>query len=197
MKADRTPRERMVRSAALLMRTEGLSRTGMREIAEFAEAPRGSLQHYFPGGKEQVVSEALEWVAEQASRPVLEDAERGASPRAVVTHMFDRWRTILEHTDFLAGCPIVATVADAVSNDALRSKSAQAFAAWRAALVTAFRRGGLTKGRAERLAVVAIAALEGAIVLARADADLAAYDLVAKEIAALAATRELERAAQR
>jgi AcrR family transcriptional regulator len=186
MKAERTPRERMVRSAALLMRTEGLAGTGMREIAAFAEAPRGSLQHYFPGGKDQVVAEALDWIADQASRPVHEDAARGAGPRAVVKGMFDRWRTILERTDHLAGCPIVATVSDAAGNDALRARSAAAFAVWRTALTDALRAGGLSRARAERLAVLAIAALEGAIVLARADGDLRAFDTVAREVVRVA-----------
>jgi AcrR family transcriptional regulator len=31
----------------------------MREIVTEADAPRGSLQHYFPGGKEELVSDAL------------------------------------------------------------------------------------------------------------------------------------------
>ena len=53
------PRERMVRSAAQLIRRKGVSGTGMREIVTEADAPRGSLQHYFPGGKEEIVSEAL------------------------------------------------------------------------------------------------------------------------------------------
>ncbi|MBD9736107.1 helix-turn-helix transcriptional regulator, partial [Streptomyces sp. H28] len=44
----------MVFSAAQLIRREGVGATGMREVAAHARAPRGSLQHYFPGGKEQL-----------------------------------------------------------------------------------------------------------------------------------------------
>ena len=64
-------RERMVQSAAQLMRERGLAGTGMREIAEHATAPRGSLQHYFPDGKDQIVREALTWVTQQVSTPLL------------------------------------------------------------------------------------------------------------------------------
>ena len=46
----RTPRERMVLSAAQLVRIHGVGATGMRDVVAHAEAPRGSLQHYFPGG---------------------------------------------------------------------------------------------------------------------------------------------------
>jgi len=176
----------MVRSAAVLIREHGLAPTGMREIAAAADAPRGSLQHYFPDGKDQVVSEALDWVAGQVTRPLLPDGtDRPQPARKVVADMFARFRRILELTDFAAGCAIVATVADASANDRLRAKSAEAFGAWRAALTDVLRRGGAGKARAERLAVTAIAALEGALVLARADRDLAAFDAVAKEITAL------------
>lgn len=186
--SDPTPRERMVRSAAVLIREHGLARTGMREIAEAADAPRGSLQHYFPDGKDQVVSEAIDWIATQVTKPLLDDGSGRATPaHKVVAEMFARWRRVLESTGFQAGCTIVSTISDASSNDRLRAKSAEAFAAWRGALADALRRGGVAKPRAERLAVTAIAAMEGAMVLARADRDLAAYDAVAKEITALVA----------
>src|SRR5271156_7052002 len=61
------PRERMVRSAAQLIRRKGVSGTGMREIVIEADAPRGSLQHYFPGGKEELVSDALLWMGDGAA----------------------------------------------------------------------------------------------------------------------------------
>lgn len=178
------PRERMVESAALLMRERGVAGTGMRDIAERASAPRGSLQHYFPNGKDQVVTEALAWVAEQVSAPLLKvtSAAQPVPARVVVAKMFDRWRRVLEGSDYLAGCPVVATVTDAGGNDALRSAAAATFARWRVALVGALRRGGLPKARAERLAVLTICALEGAIVLARAQRDLEPLNTVAREM---------------
>ena len=62
------PRERMVRSAAQLIRRKGVSGTGVREIVTEADAPRGSLQHYFPGGKDEIVSDALLWSGQVAAR---------------------------------------------------------------------------------------------------------------------------------
>ncbi len=53
----KSPRERTVRSAALLFRERGVGGTGLREVVEHAGAPRGSLQYYFPGGKEQLLVE--------------------------------------------------------------------------------------------------------------------------------------------
>src|SRR5919109_1136905 len=64
------PRERMVFSAAQLIRRDGVTATGMRDVAAHAEAPRRSLQHYFPGGKEQLVNEAVDWAGRYAGRRV-------------------------------------------------------------------------------------------------------------------------------
>src|SRR5215467_3751972 len=68
--ADKGPRERMVFSAAQLLRRGGVAGVGMREVAARARAPRGSLQHYFPGGKEQVVNEAVAWAGQYAAGQV-------------------------------------------------------------------------------------------------------------------------------
>jgi len=38
------------------------SNFGMREVADHAHAPRGSIGHYFPGGKNQMTMEALAWM---------------------------------------------------------------------------------------------------------------------------------------
>jgi AcrR family transcriptional regulator len=174
----------MVESAALLLRERGLAGTGMRDIAEHAHAPRGSLQHYFPGGKDQVVREALDWVAEQLDASL---AHPDDTARDVIGRMFGRWRKILHRTDYLAGCPVVATLSDAAGDDALVAKSAETLARWRASLGAALQRGGVAKARAERLSILAISALEGAIVLARADRDLVAFDVVANELDAVVA----------
>ena len=57
---ERPPRERMIRAAEYLIRTKGVAGTGVREVVERAEAPWGSLRHYFPGGKDQLVAEAVQ-----------------------------------------------------------------------------------------------------------------------------------------
>jgi AcrR family transcriptional regulator len=183
-------RQRMVQSTALLIRERGVAGTGMRDIADHARAPRGSLQHYFPAGKQQVVTEALEWAGDQVSAGLakLAAAEEPVAASVVVAKVFARWHRVLIETDYLAGCPMVATITDAAGDDALRSAAARAFARWQEALVSALRRGGLGKKRAERVALLTISALEGAIVLARAQRDVAPLDAVAREMEALVRT---------
>src|SRR3982751_4756113 len=127
------PRERIVRSAMALICRQGVSGTGLREVVAYAGAPRGSLQHYFPGGKEQLVREAVALAGATASRTVgrLADGGGAAGPGDVVAAMVGAWRRWLTATDYAQGCPVVATVADAtVGSGALRTATADAFAQW-------------------------------------------------------------------
>src|SRR6516165_927506 len=100
------PRERIVRSAAQLIRRHGVSGTGMREIVLQADAPRGSLQHYFPSGKEGLVGEALLWMGGVAARRVRRHlaALELAAPSALLAALVDDWRADLTDEGFVAGC---------------------------------------------------------------------------------------------
>src|ERR1700686_4996147 len=99
------PRERMVRSAAQLIRRKGVSGTGMREIVTQADAPRGSLQHYFPGGKEELVSDALLWMGGVAARRI-QRCFRGLeppTPSALLAAIVDVWGRELVAEEFSSG----------------------------------------------------------------------------------------------
>jgi AcrR family transcriptional regulator len=53
-------RARMVRSAATLIRERGVHGTGLREVVAHSGGPRGSLGRFFPGGKTQLMTEAID-----------------------------------------------------------------------------------------------------------------------------------------
>lgn len=178
-------RQRTVRSAALLFRERGVDGTGLREVVEHAKAPRGSLQHHFPGGKEQLVVEALAWIAEKAAAPLR--ATLGTTPppaaRQVVAELFSRFRRLLTTTDYRAGCPIAAAVVDGgADRDGVAVATREAFQQWAAPLELALRRGGLPGLRAPRVALLIISSVEGALIMSRARLDMDALDAVAAEI---------------
>ncbi|GAA3586428.1 TetR/AcrR family transcriptional regulator [Amycolatopsis ultiminotia] len=157
----------------------------MREVVAHAKAPRGSLQHYFPGGKEQLFGEAVDWAgwyaARRASRAL--DSLAKPKPSALFAAMVGQWRAELVDLGYSGGCPLVATVAEvAAESEPLRERASAAFAQWRGRIVAALGDLGVPRARAESLAVLMISALEGALVLARADRDLAPLDTVVAEL---------------
>lgn len=182
------PRERMVRSAAQLIRRKGVSGTGMREIVIEADAPRGSLQHYFPGGKEELVSDALLWMGDVAARRIERCLSelKSRTPSALLASIVDTWRRDLTNEQFSAGCPLVAAAADtAATSEQLRQVLRRAFDGWLEPLSGSLVDLGVPLERSGNLAVVIIAALEGAIILARIRVDLTPFDALVGELGPL------------
>jgi AcrR family transcriptional regulator len=178
----------MVRSAAQLIRRQGVAGTGMREIVADADAPRGSLQHYFPGGKQELVIEALRWMGEVAAKRVQRHAlaVEPRTPSALLAALVDDWRVDLGREGFTAGCPLVAAAADSASaSDEIRGVLGELFDSWLEPLRVALGEFGVSADRAAGLATVVISALEGAIILSRVRCDLAPFDAVVAELGPL------------
>ncbi|AZS89650.1 TetR/AcrR family transcriptional regulator [Streptomyces griseoviridis] len=185
---ERGPRERMVFSAAQLLRRDGVAATGMREVAAHAQAPRGSLQHYFPGGKEQLVNEAVAWAGRYAARRVDRFlAGLGTpTPSGLFAAMVAQWTAELTATGSLAGCPVAAATVDSADTvDSTREAAAHAFACWREPVARALTGMDVPEARAVALATVMISALEGAVLIARAERDPRALTTVARELGPL------------
>ncbi|UXX91746.1 TetR/AcrR family transcriptional regulator [Streptomyces sp. AD2-2] len=189
------PRERMVFSAAQLIRRDGVASTGMREVAVHAGAPRGSLQHYFPGGKEQLVNEAVGWAGRYAGKRVARflDALPEPTPSGLFGEMVRQWTDEYESAGFAGGCPVAAATVDcAETNASTRQAAADAFATWSGPVARALVDMGVPTKRAGSLATLMISALEGAVLIARAEQDVRALTTVARELGPLldAATSE-------
>ena len=124
-------RERIVRSAAALVRERGVHGVGLRQIVAHADGPRGSLQRYFPGGKTQLITEALNL----AGAEVLHDTESGLIDAATLADAIDAifapWRQVLLESNFTMGCPLAATVIDAGGDDRLRQEARALLDQWR------------------------------------------------------------------
>lgn len=176
------PRRRMIASAALLLREQGLTGTSLGDVLEHSGAPRGSIYHHFPGGKVELV-EAAVGSAGRFIEATLERAARSGDPVAAL-HLFTAaWRQTLEASDFRAGCPIVAVAVEA-QDDApqLAAAAAAVFEAWRAVLVRLLVSSGVAHRRADTIATTMVAAIEGAIVLCRARRDAQPLDDVGREL---------------
>ena len=160
----------------------------MREIVTEADAPRGSLQHYFPGGKEELVSDALLWMGDVAARRIrrcLNQLEP-RTPSALLAAIVETWRHDLTTEQFAAGCPLVAAAADmAGTSQQLREVLRRAFDGWLEPLSESLVDLGVPLERSDNLAVVMIAALEGAIVLARVRRDVTPFDALVSELGPL------------
>src|SRR5207302_6380087 len=104
-----SPRERMVVSAALLIRERGAHATAISDVLEHSGAPRGSAYHYFPGGRTQLLCEAVDLAGEHVGGIIA----RPRSSGELLDTLIDTYRRQLLESDFRAGCPIVAVSVEA------------------------------------------------------------------------------------
>lgn len=162
-------RDRILENSAELFRRQGYSATGVKQIVTAAQAPFGSLYHFFPGGKEQLGAEAIRLSGKMYE--LLIPAAFGPAPDLVtgVRTFFNAAGDHLRETDYEDACPI-ATVALEVSStsETLRRACADVFDSWVRAGTALYEEAGLPPHRARELTIAMINALEGAFVLARA-----------------------------
>jgi AcrR family transcriptional regulator len=171
-------RARMVQSAATLIRERGIHGTGLREVAAHSGGPRGSLGRFFPGGKTQLVTEAIDVALADLFgdlEQTLGDAETFPDAIGVIVAP---WRRLLVEHDFALGCPLAATICDAADNDTLRTHVSERFAGWRVLVADAYARFGAPQAQADTHATVLMAGLEGALILARAQRTIEPLDTV-------------------
>jgi AcrR family transcriptional regulator len=172
-------RERMVASAVSLLARRGLQATSFSEVLEHSAAPRGSVYHHFPDGKNQMIDSALDAAGDRAI--ALLDQKAGAPAEEIATWFLHIWREVLIRGKFEAGCAVLA-VAVAADSPELLEHTARVFRTWRRRLAELLEQGGLEPADAARFAAVLVASSEGAVVLARAEQSLEPFDLVADQL---------------
>jgi AcrR family transcriptional regulator len=141
-------------------------------------APRGSVYHHFPGGRTQLIEEAVALAGDFVAG-LIEAAARTGDPAVAIDKFVSLWRTWLADSDFTAGCPIVAVT---VANDDSVRLAGGVFGRWTDGLATAFGAHGLPDARARRLAMFVIAAVEGAVIMCRAERSIEPLDAATGEI---------------
>ncbi|CPR13071.1 transcriptional regulator [Mycobacterium bohemicum DSM 44277] len=178
----RSPREQMVVSAALLIRERGAHATAISDVLAHSGAPRGSAYHYFPGGRTQLLCEAVDYAGDYVAA-IIAGAQGGLE---LLDTLVDTYREQLRASDFRAGCPVMAVAVEAGDEQerdrTLIERAAAAFGRWSDLIGERFIADGIPAERAHELGVLATSALEGAIVLARVRRDLTPLDVVHRQM---------------
>jgi AcrR family transcriptional regulator len=170
----------MVISAALLIRERGAQPTAIADVLEHSGAPRGSAYHYFPGGRTQLLCEAVDYAGEYVAARIA----KATSGLEVLDRLVAHYRKQLLNTNYRAGCPVVAVAVEAgdpakqEQATPVIDKAAAVFARWMNLIAERLVADGVSAARADELAMLSTTAIEGAIVVARASHDLKPLDLV-------------------
>lgn len=183
--ATRTPtRERILYAAADLFRRQGYTGTGIKQIVAEAEAPLGSLYHFFPGGKEELAAEVIGIAGPFFVALVTSSVEPEDDPVRWTEAFYRGAGETLAASDFSDACPIsTMTMEIASSNERLRLAAASAFGLWVDGIAAELQTRGVPAQRCPELGEAMLAALEGGFVLSRARRTTAALDAVSAAMA--------------
>lgn len=158
-------RSDVVPRLAEVFRTYGFEGASLARITQGTGLGKGSIYHFFPGGKEEmadaVLTEIDTWFREQVFLPL-------AACDDVAAGLDRMFGAVANY--FLSGRKVCLVGLFALGQE--RDRHAQQvkgyFAEWIAALAAALQRGGRAAADAAALAEEVVGGIQGALVLARA-----------------------------
>jgi TetR/AcrR family transcriptional regulator, lmrAB and yxaGH operons repressor len=176
-----TSRASMIRSAAALFGSRGLCATSFSDVLADSGAPRGSIYHHFPGGKTQLARDAIGWTSEQVLAHLR--ACPGGTAADVLAWFIDLWRQSVLASGGSAGCPVagVALEGGTPAGDLIDAAHG-AFSSWMALLAGQLQAAGVPAHRAGPIATAALAGMEGALILCRAERSSQPLEATAGEL---------------
>ena len=158
----------LVRSAMRLFRRQGYASSGLQQIVDESGAPKGSLYHYFPSGKEALAAAAVELAGGMIAEMLAGLAARHRDAKAFLRAYCRVMAGWMEESGFRSGCPIATTLLEtAPASPAITAAGRRAIDGWVAIVAEVLARDGLARREAKSRAELIIAAMEGALILAR------------------------------
>ncbi|MFN4310625.1 MAG: TetR/AcrR family transcriptional regulator [Ferrovibrio sp.] len=161
-------RDRFVEMTAKLMSRRGYAGTGLNEIVEKSGAPKGSLYHYFPDGKEQLAAAAVTWASARFMATLRDELVGSATVAEAMGNLAETIAGWLEASKFRDGSPLtIVAVETGPFIEPLRLACDVGYRDWGDTIAEALRAEGRKPAEAADLALLAVTSLEGAVILAR------------------------------
>ena len=176
-------RQRMLDTAAVLFQTQGYHATGLTQLTTAGGAPKGSLYFHFPGGKEQLAAEAVRLSSDRTGEMLRAVVAAAPDPATGIDRVVDFLAETLTESDFQRGCPLATVALDvAAESPVIREACSDGYLSWHGTLAEYLARQGLPTERADGLATVVLATIEGGLLLARTQRDVAPLRAIATHL---------------
>ena len=176
----RNVREEMIRGAIGLLAERGVQGASFAVVTEATNTPRGSIYHHFPGGKNELIEEAVASIGALVSSLI--DAVDVDSPSQVVEVFLESWQALLISNEFNSNCAVANTAIGAGEDEELRRASQRVFERWIESLTAAFVRSGVAQKTATDYALVCLAATEGALIIGRVSRDDKVFSALSRQL---------------
>ena len=179
-------REPIINAAVTLFRRQGYAGTGLNDIVDASGAPKGSLYHYFPEGKVSIAVAAVEEAGHRVASTLAELAEDTPTTGELLIRHANQLAGWMKKSGYRDGCPITTVLLELAPRERAVSKAGRNAYAERLKILTdKLAEDGFARPKAERLAVLCISALQGALIQARVERSATPILTSAEELARL------------
>ncbi|MBC7878625.1 MAG: TetR/AcrR family transcriptional regulator [Anaerolineales bacterium] len=161
-------REQILQTTCGLMEKQGYHGTGLNEIVKESGAPKGSLYHYFPEGKEQITSEAVLQSGKLTATRIQNGLSENSNAAKAIHDFVLNIAHHVEASEFAAGSPLTSVAMEtATKSERINAACREAYSLLETAFKEKLLECGFTKTKAEELGTFITAAVEGGIILSR------------------------------
>lgn len=185
-------RAQIIATTCQLLEYQGYHATGLNQIIKESGSPKGSLYYYFPGGKEELVAEAINYVGQIILDIIRTNLTGTEDPAASLREYIINVSRHVEASGFRTGGPITIVALEmAASSERLRETCKNVYDAWQGAFYDWLISSGFSEERARSLAGLILVSIEGGINLCRTRRSTLPLETVARELSLLiACTRD-------
>ncbi|WP_020124160.1 TetR/AcrR family transcriptional regulator [Streptomyces canus] len=181
-------RDRIIQASLRRMRERGYGATAISDIVNDSGAPRGSVTFHFKGGKDEIAREVVTLRTAQLLERLDATAAEGDTAADFMTACVDAIAAEFADSQFTAGCPVAPICLErSTQSDQLRLAGMEFFKAWRGSVARHLTTFGVEGPRADRIATLAVSAIEGALVISRTERTVDALLTVRDELRLLLA----------
>ncbi len=178
-------RERLIEAATTLLRRSGLSGAGINELVRESGAPKGSIYHFFPEGKNQIVAAALSQYSLRVVAFIDAALSSRRTPGRKIQALFEAYAERIEKGEFRLSCPSGAVCLDLDPElEALRRVVRGTFDDYVAAIARHFPFS--SPARSKSFAALVLTTIEGAYIRGRAEQSSAPFREAGTWLAVLA-----------
>ena len=155
-----------------VFREHGVEGASLSTITEATGLGKGSLYHFFPGGKDEMVEAVLAEIGDWFEQHVFQPLETTDDPERAVNDMLD---AVLDYFHSGRRVCLIGALSLAKTRDSFSEPIQLYFTRWLKTLARALERLGHSRKRAKELSEMIVLGIQGALVLARASDDRAIF----------------------
>ena len=137
-------------------------------ILDACNAQKGSLYHFFPGGKDELLAAAVENQANCAAAHIQRCLENSSTAAEAIQQHLEHISDLMDRPDSPVGMPFLALAATiGATNESARLACEDGIARIQSLYVKQLVKDGFTRKEAKNLAAFSVLAVDGAFLLSR------------------------------